>query len=347
MAILRLRQVAPYLSNAVSAPAVTTPTTPIPTTPTQALDFLTAATFVATAPVTEAAAGAGAEAGEQGPVEDFGPVLNYSIWMMTGVSFIVVALRVYCKTSRQRRLWWDDWLLKLAWISLAIAAAMTSVSVSLGYGRNSPIGPDALLRLPTLANVAGFFSVMAAMWSKTSFALTLARISDGAILKLIWCIIVTMTAIMGSSAVLVFFEINTELKVAYFMFATSYSGAMDITLSILPWKIIWNLRMTRREKIGVLVAMSMGAFAGAISFVKVSKVPDLRGTQPVDSVQLVIFGIAEGASTIIAASIPVLRALIREGKPPTSPPPVELESIDTDKIPLRRQESTATEISRV
>lgn len=33
---------------------------------------------------------------------------------------------------------------------------------------------------------------------------------------------------------------------------------MDLTLSILPWKIIWNLRMTRREKIGVLVAMSMG-----------------------------------------------------------------------------------------
>ena len=38
----------------------------------------------------------------------------------------------------------------------------------------------------------------------------------------------------------------------------AYSGAMDLTLSILPWKIIWNLRMTRREKTGVLLAMSMG-----------------------------------------------------------------------------------------
>lgn len=51
--------------------------------------------------------------------------------------------------------------------------------------------------------------------------------------------------------------------------------------------------------------------------------------------QLVIFGIAEGATTIIAASIPVLRALIREGKAPSSPPPLELNHID-DKVPLRR-----------
>jgi hypothetical protein len=36
---------------------------------------------------------------------------------------------------------------------------------------------------------------------------------------------------------------------------------MDITLSILPWKIIWNLEMTKKEKIGVLAAMSMGVLS--------------------------------------------------------------------------------------
>jgi hypothetical protein len=35
----------------------------------------------------------------------------------------------------------------------------------------------------------------------------------------------------------------------------------------------------------------------------------------VGNVQLVIFGIAEGAVTIIAASIPVLRALLRSNEP--------------------------------
>lgn len=38
----------------------------------------------------------------------------------------------------------------------------------------------------------------------------------------------------------------------------AYSAAMDFTLALLPWKIIWALQMKRVEKIGVAVAMSMG-----------------------------------------------------------------------------------------
>jgi hypothetical protein len=33
---------------------------------------------------------------------------------------------------------------------------------------------------------------------------------------------------------------------------------MDIILAVLPWKIILSLTMQRKEKIGVLLAMSMG-----------------------------------------------------------------------------------------
>jgi hypothetical protein len=33
---------------------------------------------------------------------------------------------------------------------------------------------------------------------------------------------------------------------------------MDIVLAVVPWKIIWILTMNRKEKVGVMVAMSMG-----------------------------------------------------------------------------------------
>jgi hypothetical protein len=33
---------------------------------------------------------------------------------------------------------------------------------------------------------------------------------------------------------------------------------MDIVLAVVPWKIIWSLTMNKKEKFGVLVAMSMG-----------------------------------------------------------------------------------------
>jgi len=38
----------------------------------------------------------------------------------------------------------------------------------------------------------------------------------------------------------------------------AYSAALDIILAILPWPLIWTLQMTKREKFGVALAMSMG-----------------------------------------------------------------------------------------
>ncbi len=37
-----------------------------------------------------------------------------------------------------------------------------------------------------------------------------------------------------------------------------YSGALDIVLSLLPWKIVWNVAINKKEKIGALIAMSFG-----------------------------------------------------------------------------------------
>ena len=51
------------------------------------------------------------------PSVDLGPLLNFTTWLMTGLAFAILMLRIYCKTSRKRRLWWDDYVLSLAWVS--------------------------------------------------------------------------------------------------------------------------------------------------------------------------------------------------------------------------------------
>lgn len=38
----------------------------------------------------------------------------------------------------------------------------------------------------------------------------------------------------------------------------AFSGLADITLAILPWKIVWTVAINKKEKIGALLAMSMG-----------------------------------------------------------------------------------------
>ncbi|CAK7213449.1 hypothetical protein SBRCBS47491_001803 [Sporothrix bragantina] len=70
--------------------------------------------------------------------------------------------------------------------------------------------------------------------------------------------------------------------------------------------------MQFKEKLGVLVAMSMGILAGIVAFIKCSKIPETASSDMFDTAQLMIWDDAEVSVTIIAASIPALRLLIRE-----------------------------------
>lgn len=99
----------------------------------------------------------------------------------------------------------------------------------------------------------------------------------------------------------------------YGVFGGAYSGVIDIVLAFLSWSIVWRLQMKRKEKIGVAVAMSMGVFAGCAAFVKCSKLLLLlNGDFTYEGYNLVIWGASEVAITFMAASIPVLRVLVRE-----------------------------------
>ena len=90
--------------------------------------------------------------------------------------------------------------------------------------------------------------------------------------------------------------------------------------------------MNKKEKFGVLVAMSMGVFAGVISIVKALELPAIANEKNFTfaSTNLVILGIAESAITIMAASIPILRALLREHRGGIRPPPpAEFYNLDS------------------
>ena len=50
------------------------------------------------------------------PHDDQGPQLNFTIWLLAGLSSGFLGLRLYCKFLRGRGLWWDDYVLALAWV---------------------------------------------------------------------------------------------------------------------------------------------------------------------------------------------------------------------------------------
>ncbi|KKF95838.1 hypothetical protein CFO_g1800 [Ceratocystis platani] len=204
---------------------------------------------------------------------------------MLSLSTVFVALRVYCKTLNARGLWWDDYILLLAYVIFVANVCMSEFNARIGMGTHIYyIDVTDLSRLALLGNISGFISIFASIFSKISFAVTLLRITKG-----IWR--------------------------DYGIFSAALSGLIDLLLAMLPWKIIWGLQMRTKEKIGVGAAMSMGMFACVTACVKASKVPSLgSGDFTYHGAELVIWAAAEVGTSMMAASIPVLRVLITRMK---------------------------------
>ncbi|KAL0931423.1 uncharacterized protein CTRU02_214158 [Colletotrichum truncatum] len=272
---------------------------------------------------------------EELPHDDYGPRLLATIWSLGAIAGGFMGLRLYCKFTRQRGLWWDDYYMIAAWLAYLTFGVFITIDVSYDFGKhNWDITPGNWSWLLLHANLSGSFSIIAACWSKTSFALTLLRIATERWMKwLIWFIMISVNVALGLNVLFTWIScwpVEKTWRTAstpgtcwpktvtmnYNVFTASYSGAMDIVLAIIPWKIIWGLTMTKKEKFGVSLAMSMGFFAGAVSFIKIRTITAIGAFDIIDTVDLTVWGAAESAVTIIAASIPILRALFRDYKPP-------------------------------
>ncbi len=54
------------------------------------------------------------------PIPNQGPPTAASIWALFSLATCFLALRVYSKLARGRRLWWDDWVLLVSWVGSLI-----------------------------------------------------------------------------------------------------------------------------------------------------------------------------------------------------------------------------------
>ncbi|KAK4096182.1 hypothetical protein N658DRAFT_436653 [Parathielavia hyrcaniae] len=257
-----------------------------------------------------------------------GQRLNIVIWILGSLAIIFLGLRLYTKLYRSRRFWWDDWLLGGSFAALLVSIILQSVAVHFGLGLpEAQIPWENSFSLSKVSLASGFCSIISLAWSKTSFALTLLRITSGWTKWVVWFTIVTVNLILGAMAALQWLRcwpvarawdwhlegtcIEEGVIEAYQTFGAIYSGTMDIFLAFLPWQILWHVQMKKKEKFGVIAAMSAGIFAGIISYVKISTLYAISTIDTATNVNLFIFGTAEPSMTIVAASIPILRHLFR------------------------------------
>ncbi|EEY16829.1 conserved hypothetical protein [Verticillium alfalfae VaMs.102] len=271
-----------------------------------------------------------------GKPDDYGPVMNASLWTCVAFATIFLGLRLFAKFWKHRGLWWDDYFLIGAWSMLIISVGINTKNVSLGFGKKlTAFPPDfdfsIFETVGLLGNLGGNASMFGIAWSKTSFALTLLRVVEGRMKWAIWFIMITVNLSITGMVIMTWARCSpvqknykttlpghcwdAKINADYMIFASAYSGIMDIVLALLPWQVLWGLQLNLKEKLGVGIAMSLGIFAGVIAFIKCSVLPSVGGPNfNYDGSLVIIWVEVENVIAIIAASIPVLRVFFKDLK---------------------------------
>ncbi|KAH7357412.1 hypothetical protein BKA66DRAFT_473217 [Pyrenochaeta sp. MPI-SDFR-AT-0127] len=254
---------------------------------------------------------------EELPHNSRGPTMLTVIWFSAILSATVLSLRLYCKKKTYRGLWWDDVFALASWASMAVYVCLTTYCVvQLDYGsRDWDIPPQNFPIIMKMAAARHPFSLLSIMWSKTSFGVTLLRIATGWLKRAVWVLIISTNIFLGFS-IIIFYIQCTPIRGAVMQDKCLDRGAVMkyhvFSGVFFPWKILWGLQMLAKEKLGIAVAMSMGVFAAATSIIKTCQLYQLTPGRLYDSIPIMYWGPIETATTIIAASIPVLRVLIRD-----------------------------------
>ncbi|KAK4161581.1 hypothetical protein QBC43DRAFT_217276 [Cladorrhinum sp. PSN259] len=251
----------------------------------------------------------------EGPIPNRAPESIAIIWAFFGLSTIFLVLRVYCKIWRSRGLWWDDHILIASWLCFLGDAVMSQLAFDYGFGRYPcDINPANISKiLFEGSGIGASFGILAIVWSKTSFAFTILRISKDRLRYFVIALTIVMNIAMTLQLLFVWvrctpiekaWKLRMEEGKCWDLKKTNYYGVFAGSLS----------GMKKKERIGVIVAMSMGVFVGVVSFVKSSMI--LTRTDLADDsdhgTSLLSWAAIEIGVTIMACCIPVLRVLFRD-----------------------------------
>ncbi|KAJ5811030.1 hypothetical protein N7447_010546 [Penicillium robsamsonii] len=274
------------------------------------------------------------------PLESQAAMVQGVMWTMTVIPLIFVLMRLYVRVYMRRVFGWDDAIVIVALGCMIAYAAVCHVAANLGLGQHVEVvqkNPDNFIQLALLCTISECLAIMTCTIGKTSFAVTLLRIVvQRWMVIVLWFVIVTMNVLNILTAISAFMQckdprhlwdptIPSECWPSYVftnlsLFVGAYSAAQDFVLALLPWTIVWNLQMRKKEKFGVAVAMSLGIFAGAAAIVKTIHLMALSDKADFtwELAPLLVWAAVEDGLAIAAASIPALKPLLTKIFPRTA-----------------------------
>ncbi|KAE9366870.1 hypothetical protein N431DRAFT_384870 [Stipitochalara longipes BDJ] len=263
----------------------------------------------------------------------YGPIIIATMWAETGLTLLFVALRLYTRIRINRTVGWDDYLISLASIMMIPYSAACTLAAIQGLGRHSAeLSLDQFMQATRYIVIGQTFSLVGIAASKASVAAFLLRITIHQWHK--WTLYILIFIVTISCFLCALFDYircdpiesiwNFFIPGKCWMDAKGFttlsavvggiSAAADFILAILPWFILWNLQMKRKDKNLIASSMSLGFFAGVCGIIRTTTVERIfTGVDySYETVGLILWSSTELTVTILTATIPTLRPLYKQ-----------------------------------
>jgi hypothetical protein len=256
-----------------------------------------------------------------------------AIWIMDGIAAIIIALRLVSSGFVLRKVTLPDWLMISALLFGISNNACITVSEQHGLGRHimylEPAQIVTALKWQTIAEPLGIMSPTMGRLSFTIYMLRLVGCDKFKryllhfciyfnLLVNILCIILIfvqcgpyVTAIWDTHAPGASHCWSKQVQSRYGYFQGACNTLIDLTLTVLPAWVVWNLKLPRNIKLGLVVLLGLSLFAAVASIVKTVKLESIGagGDITYNLIPFVIWFTVENNVVIAAASIPTLKPL--------------------------------------
>ncbi|KAK2001709.1 integral membrane protein [Colletotrichum falcatum] len=272
------------------------------------------------------------------PVGDFSRAIQVVACLLTALSTVIIALRVYVRLrlSQWRQVWgWDDTFAVLGWVFFLPSVAFLIIGTCWGLGAHDDHIPEGQLVYYQISVKQDMFwsevvYFTSTVMTKLSMAIMIVRLSTTKVYAyIIWgnmavlgvnltvCMAVWLASCTPIPALwnekLGYCSIpNGWAHVAYA--GTVVLALVDWTCAITPFFLIQGLQMPKRRKISLQLILSLGIIGSAAGLVRLGYYYSYdTKTYPNDSLynwgQSVLWTILEGGLGVISCSLPPLRKL--------------------------------------
>ncbi|KAL2140142.1 hypothetical protein VTI28DRAFT_4224 [Corynascus sepedonium] len=260
-----------------------------------------------------------------------GPWALGAIWVLTGLVFFFLLLRLYTRIVCLASYGIDDHIYIVAFVFLLIFTIFTTIAAEYGFGQTvEEIGDMELIVKATLYECIGQgFAIVGMAIAKASLGFFLLRLVTTRWHKFAIWGAMALVMIASIAQVLCFWLSCVPLEYVYDRRIpggycpidtrpTSYilcisTVLVDLFFAIFPWIIVWPLHMPNREKYTIAGSMSLGLIAAAAGIKRTTEVEGLYTPDYLkDSVGLIVWSVAEMAITLICIGIPVCRPLYKQ-----------------------------------